>query len=160
MIQVSVEELTTGLLTGFVQSPFCGADDFFQLSTDPASPSGRKLLLYQFALVLTAVLEAEKYKPAFTTVRRCLEKYFFLPQFAGTENYDFDEVVNAIGDIGELIEAIQSGSNSRVVMWAQRWFNAIGLAQDNPIFLGTFAHNWIRRYLTVKKFLWEVEPVC
>ena len=156
-IQSQPDELAANLLV-FVEKPIGSVTDF-HLETDYTSATGKRLLLYQFAAVMTVILEVEQEDSTFATVRMLLTEYFFSPDFGGRLGYEYDEVQNAIGDMCEAINAANSGSGSRLMSWGRRWLNAVGIIEYNPVYLGMFTNCWVLRYSTVKKFVEQIELI-
>jgi hypothetical protein len=125
------------------------------IDIDVSSPSGRKLLLYQYASVLIAVLGAEHRDKTFLPVRVHLERHFFPPSFAQGADL-LDEVRSAMRDLGVLI---QPEVPRRELSWARRWLSSVGIQEDNPATLAMFAHRWPAHFATVVEALRHFRPV-
>jgi hypothetical protein len=160
---INSKVLAETLFTEFIQRRHCDVPEETHVEESAAPALEAKIRLYQYAIILLAILaEAEK-RPQFTSVREHFERLYFPPSF------DFDALSGvraAMADLSTLLtlhETDGTGTSpaaGKAMFWARDWLARIGIEENNPVRLHLLALRWMDYYRTVVTSLKDFDPVA
>ncbi len=131
-------------------------DQIADLSLDEAQAERfhSKMRFYRIALTLKILSIEEKTDAGFYAVRLSLEaRTLPLTQSASVPYVTALRV--AMEDLANLISSKNAGQS---ILWAQNWFNDIGINESNPIICFLLSLKWMDAFPVVTKMLREWQP--
>lgn len=127
----------------------------FHVAETAISRFENKVELYQFAVVLMALLGEEQSDPKFVPVRECLEVISF-PASQNERMSFLSDVKTAVMDLDDLLHPNEKEKTTDPCSWASGWFENIGVNESNPAVLAVFASSWVRHYVAVVNALRDI----
>ncbi len=153
-IKLTPEQLASSLMKHFVENPINKIPAEMQAPAEVVAAFDAKTRLYQFAMVLMAVMNEEQTDRHFSPVRTELERLFLPPTFQQGANM-LDELRSAMMDLSNLMTPREK---PHYFSWARDWFASTGLDESNPETLAYFSIRWLDYFATICKAIKTFKP--
>jgi hypothetical protein len=146
--------LAEQFMAEFVDKPIHELRSEMQATPEAIVAYNAKLRFFQFATVLLAVMNEEHKNPEYSPIRTELERQFLPPTFARGANV-FDEIRSAMTSLSDLMTPRE---NPHHLTWSLKWFESVGIEENNPVVLHSFGTRWLAFFTTLTKALRSFNP--
>jgi hypothetical protein len=154
-IKVAAAVLAEQLMIEFVDKPMFALPPERQPAAEAIAALQAKLRLFQFAVVLLAVMTEERKSIEYAPLRIELERLFLPPTFAQGANM-LDELRSAMAALSDLMTPRE---NPHHLSWSLKWFESVGIDESNPVVLHSFGMHCMAHFTTSVEALNKFRPI-